>query len=517
MWTRPIYALMLLGFLHGCGGNSDAPGIVDPVTPPGPPGPPAPPTQQGPLDDRLQALIQQKGLTGDPSSNRVFPTISDPLAQLGKKLFFTKALGGEMDSACVTCHHPSLGGTDSLSLSFGVGAVAPDLLGPGRGDASGVPNVPRNAPTTFNIALWDSQLFLDGRVASLGGTVGQNGSGSGISTPDSGMNIIDVDAGGNLTIAQARFPVTSAEEMRGNLESGRSNDVLRNHLAARIGDYGVGSGELTNSSWLTEFQTAFASAETAENLITFDNIVLALGEYERSQVFVHNAWRDYVQGDNGAISNQAKQGAILFMTDANDGGGGCIECHSGNTFSNEEFHTIGAPQFGPGKGNPNNNDFGRENITANTNERFRFRTPSLLNITETGPYTHAGAYESLQEVLRHYDNPDNTVDDFFDDGGWCQLEQFDNVANCSNLYPNARQNSIQALNKIQNERNQNDPQALQNINLNNGERNAIVAFLQTLTDPCVTNRTCLAPWIPTASDGVDGLQLNAVDINGNAL
>jgi len=143
--------------------------------------------------------------------------------------------------------------------------------------------------------------------------------------------------------------------------------------------------------------------------------------------------------------------------------------------------------------------------------------PSLLNISETSPYTHAGAYESLQEVLRHYDNPDDTVDGFFDDGGWCQLEQFDNVANCSNLYPNARQNSIQALNKIQTERNQNDPQALQNINLNDGERNAVIAFLQTLTDPCVTNRACLAPWIPTPNEAVDELQLNAVDINGNLL
>jgi len=503
-----------MGFLQACGGSSDAP---DSVTTPDPLAPPQPPAQQGSLDDQLRALIQQEGLTGDPTTNRVLPSINDPLAQLGKKLFFTKALGGEMDSACVTCHHPSFGGTDALSLSSGVGALDPDLLGPGRGDASGIPNVPRNAPTTFNIALWDSELFLDGRVASIGGANGQNGMGAGISTPDSGLNVIDVNAGANLTVAQARFPVTSPEEMRGELDAGESNEVLRNHLAARIGNYGVGAGVLANNDWLSEFQTAFASAETAENLITFNNIVLALGEYERSQVFVNNPWRDYVFGDNNAISDQAKEGAILFMTDTNDGGGGCIECHSGDTFTDEEFHTIGAPQFGPGKGNPNNNDFGRENITGDASERFRFRTPSLLNVSETGPYTHAGAYESLQEVLRHYDNPNNAVSDFFDDGGWCQLTQFENVSNCANLYPNARQNSNLALDKVHTERNQNDPQALPNANLNNGERNDIVAFLQTLTDPCVTNRACLAPWIPMENEASDEMQLNAIDINGNSL
>jgi len=44
-----------------------------------------------------------------------------------------------------------------------------------------------------------------------------------------------------------------------------------------------------------------------------------------------------------------------------------------------------------------------------------------------------------------------------------------------------------------------------------------VAFLQTLTDPCVTSRACLAPWIPAANEAVDEHQLNAVDISGSTL
>ena len=516
LFKNLLVAIVGTALLQGCGSGA-APEAAVAATPNAPPPPATPQAPIRSIDDELRALIAANDLTGDPSTGRDLPQISDPLAQLGKKLFFTKALGGDFDSACASCHHPVLGGTDRLSLSFGVGAIDPDLLGPGRGDATGIPNVPRNAPTTFNVGLWDAALFMDSRVESLGKEFGENGAASGISTPDSGINVIDVAAGENLAAAQARFPLASAEEMRGSLESGESDDVLRAHLAARLGDYGAGQGELTNSHWLTEFQSAFVSALPADGLITFENIAAAIAVYERSQVFVDSPWRDYVQGDDNAISNDAKQGAILFYTDTDQQGGGCVQCHSGDLFTDQEHHTIGAPQFGPGKGNPNNHDFGRENISGNATDRFRIRTPSLLNVEVTGPYMHTGAYESLQQVMNHYDNPNGTVDDFFDDGAWCSLEQFVGVQNCAALYPNAEQNSNQVLAKVNTERNQNDPAALPNVNLNNGERNDLVAFLRTLTDRCVEDRACLSAWIPASDEAADEQQLNAVDINGNLL
>ena len=125
---------------------------------------------------QLRTIINQNKLTGDPSSGRHLPQITDPLPQLGLKLFFTKALSGNNDTACVSCHHPVLGGDDDLSLSIGVDADAPDLLGPGRTHPDG-PTVPRNAPTTFNVALWDQVMFHDGRVESLDKLPGQNGAG----------------------------------------------------------------------------------------------------------------------------------------------------------------------------------------------------------------------------------------------------------------------------------------------------------------------------------------------------
>ncbi len=469
------------------------------------------------VDTQLRGLIVDNELTGDASTGRSLPGIDDPLAKLGMTLFFTKSLGGEFDTACVSCHHPALGGSDGLSLSVGIGAIDPNLLGIGRGDASGVPNVPRNAPTTFNVGLWDGSLFWDSRVESLGREAGQNGAASGISTPDSGPNALDVNAGSDLAVAQARFPVTSVEEMRGELEHGGDNDAIRAHLAARLGDYGAGRGELSGATWLEEFRTAFSSSASAEVLITYDNIAAALGAYERSQVFVDNPWRAYVRGDDSAISDAAKRGAILFFTNADEQGGGCVQCHSGDLFSDEQHHTIAAPQFGPGKGNRNDHDFGRENISGNASDRFRFRTPSLLNVEVTGPYTHTGAYETLRVVVDHHHNPNNSVAAFFAAGGWCSLPQFQTVENCEALYPDAEQNSQLALDKVASERRQGDAAALPNIDLNAAEKDQIVEFLRTLTDPCVTDRRCLDAWIPTEADAADAHQLVAVDENGSEL
>jgi cytochrome c peroxidase len=173
------------------------------------------------LDADIRAIIVTQNLTGDPSTGRTLPSIEEPKAQLGMKLFFTKSLGGDLDSACVTCHHPMLGGGDDLVLPIGVDAEEDDLLGPGRFHSingehfDGGPTVPRNSPTTFNIALWDNFLFHDGRVESLGKTPKLGGNdGLGIRTPDVSFGEIDSNAGVSLVVAQARFPVTSKEEMK---------------------------------------------------------------------------------------------------------------------------------------------------------------------------------------------------------------------------------------------------------------------------------------------------------------
>lgn len=481
--------------LSGCNNNDDSPAVT--------------------TDGQLRNVIAGMGLTGDPSTGRNLPDIESPLAQLGMKLFFTKSLGGGQDSACVSCHHPTLGGGDDLSLSIGVEAEVPDLLGPGRRHSSagthfdGGPTVPRNAPTTFNMGMWDAVLFLDGRVESLGKTPGTNGAGAAIRTPDSAFGTGDPAAGDNLTEAQARFPVTSAEEMRGFVfEAGNTNAAVRSHLADRLSG---ANAELAVNGWLQEFRNGFSDPTgDAGQLITYANIAKAIGEYERSQVFVSNPWRDYVNGAEEAISEEAKQGALLFFRPRAEGGANCASCHSGDFFTDEKFHVLAMPQIGRGKGNgpEGNDDFGRFRETGNEADKYAFRTPSLLNVEVTGPWSHAGAYTTLEAVLRHHLNPQAAIDNY-------DYNQIDPGIDASDMAANTQKAmDTLAANRMAGTI---DP-ILEDISLSDEEVDQLLAFLQTHTDPCVKSRECLARWIPDQQDyDPDGLRVYAIDQYGNDL
>lgn len=470
-------------------------------------------------DSELNTLIDTQNLAVNPALGRSLPDIEDPIPQLGKQLFFSKSLGGGFDSACVSCHHPVLGGADQLSLSVGVEALNPDHLGLGRENSEGIPLVPRNAPTVFNVGLADVSLFWDSRVESLGAVPTANGTLSEIRTPDSDFLTADPNAGPNLAAAQARFPVLSVEEMKTTgFETNSDSETIRDHLAARIGNYGVGAGEISSNQWLPAFQEAFDSDAGAEELVSFDNITFALGEYERSMVFTNSPWQQYIDGDLSALDEDAKQGAILFLTPAQEGGAGCSVCHTGPTFSDSRHHTLAFPQIGPGAGDgpTGDDDLGRERETGNPADRWRFRTPSLLNVAVTAPYGHAGAFQNLEAVVRHYVNPNQSIQAYFANGGWCQLPQFNGQDDCGALYPNAQTNTMAALRKL-NQEVQGQMTPFVPPQLDDEQIAQLVAFLEALTDPCVENRDCLAPWIPVAEDALDEHQLNAVNAEGELL
>jgi cytochrome c peroxidase len=505
--TNGCLFIVLSILLVGCNGKSTE--VVSPPTVE-----PVPST----LDADIRAIIVSQNLTGDPSTERILPDIEEPKAQLGMKLFFTKSLGGDLDSACVSCHHPMLGGGDDLALDIGVDAEVVDLLGPGRFHSvngehfDGGPSVPRNSPTTFNIALWDDYMFHDGRVESLGKTPKKGGDdGLGIRTPDVPFGEIDSAAGQNLVAAQARFPVTSKEEMKnfGNFD-GISNAEVRQNLEQRLGDYGNPlGGMLIVNYWLTEFQEAFSVPDgSAEELITFDNIAFAIGEYERSQVFVETPWKDYVQGDDSAINDVAKRGAKLFFNTREDGGANCSSCHSGDFFTDESFHVIGMAQIGRGKGDGDHGteDFGRFRETKNEKDKYAFRTPSLLNVTATGPWGHAGGSATLKQAIRTHLNPQKTLNNYDISQLEPNIQAVDMVINTQHAIDKLVANRAAGI------------MSIENVSLTDTQLEELLAFIGALTDPCVEDRECLSKWILDASDtNPDTLRINAVDGDGNYL
>ena len=107
----------------------------------------------------------------------------------------------------------------------------------------------------------------------------------------------------------------------------------------------------------------------------------------------------YLRGDRKAMSSSAKRGMRLFF-----GRAGCSDCHSGAMLSDHAYHSIAMPPIGPGTGDgiDGHDDVGRERVTGDAADRYRFRTPTLRNVALTMPYGHDGAYNDLETMVRHH-------------------------------------------------------------------------------------------------------------------
>ena len=486
------------------------------------------------LDGRLAPLVDSVDWSRLTTHLANAPRPNEPRVELGRSLFFSRALSGSLDTACASCHHPLLGGGDGLALSIGVDTVEPEHLGPGRRHdwrgrgasdprADGGPNVPRNANTTFNVSLYQLRLFHDGRIERLVRTTpppsppltsllspslskvtkpAQTSPGRPdrdspgnqvlmIRTPDSLPGQADPDAGASLLAAQARFPVVSPEEMRGfSFVRDGPTATVRDHLAARLRNDGVALGELRYSSWLEAFRTALNDRTTpSEDLITYDRVAELLAEYQRSQVFVKSPWLAYVTGESNAISTAAKRGALLFFESVANGGAGCARCHLGPHFTDEGFHVLAIPQIGRGRSRKGQ-DLGRYPVTLREQDRFAFRTPSLLNVGVTAPYGHSGAYATLNLVVRHHLDVFQAVQNYDYAAISTALSAQSPV-----VYFNAKRNTEAALRRLRELRN-GGSHLLPDVDLDDRQVADLVTFLESLTDPCVESPQCLAPWLP---------------------
>jgi len=135
--------------------------------------------------------------------------------------------------------------------------------------------------------------------------------------------------------------------------------------------------------------------------LNFSHAANALAAYQMDTfTFLDSPWDQYLQGDTAVLSADALAGAELFY-----GAGGCAQCHSGPLLSDMQFHNIGVPQIGPGKGYEEPLDYGRARETGDEQDMFAFRTPPLRNVALTGPWMHNGAYTTLDAAVRHHLNP----------------------------------------------------------------------------------------------------------------
>ena len=141
------------------------------------------------------------------------------------------------------------------------------------------------------------------------------------------------------------------------------------------------------------FAEVFGSPE-----VTLDHIQKAIATFERTIVSHSSPFDRFVKGRSEVLSDEAVLGMHLFRTKA-----GCINCHNSSYFSDNQFHNDGQTLFGS-----RNEDFGLYHVTGDTADIGKFRTPTLREVSRTGPWMHHGHFPTLLDVVQYYNlgNPD---------------------------------------------------------------------------------------------------------------
>jgi cytochrome c peroxidase len=198
-------------------------------------------------------------------------------------------------------------------------------------------------------------------------------------------------------------------------------------------------GMLSNSPG---YRALFAKAYPNEPM-DFDTVAKALAAFERTVVSNDSPFDRWVRGDKSAMTAQQVRGFEIFVREDK---GNCAACHQAPNFTDNGFHNIGLASYG--EPNP---DLGRYLHKPLKSMRGAFKTPTLRDIELTAPYFHDGSARSLAEVVNHYVS-----------GGQVKT-------------------SLSA--------------SMKPLNLDESEKQALVAFMRALTSPA---QAVALPRLPTA-------------------
>ncbi len=167
---------------------------------------------------------------------------------------------------------------------------------------------------------------------------------------------------------QALEPITNPIEMNADLDK----------VIARLNDI---------PGYRDAFQKAFGADEIRE-----EHLAKALSAFQRRLVSRPNRLDRFIEGNYSTLNDEEVFGLHLFRTKA-----GCLNCHNGALYSDGRFHHTGLSYYGR-----KYEDTGREQVTGKEEDRGKFRTPTLRDLSFTGPWMHNGFFPSLRGILNMY-------------------------------------------------------------------------------------------------------------------
>ncbi len=329
----------------------------------------------------------------DPVSLSDYVQADVAQARIGQLLFYDKILSGNRNIACGTCHHHDLGGADGLSLGIGEGGqgIGAERTAGTGGDAIRK-RIPRNAPALWNLGhVSVTTLFHDGRLSV------SDIYGNGYDSPAEEWLPQGLDT---VLAAQALFPLVAQFEMAGNPSENEIAGAVHDRIDAAWPI--LAQRVRTIPAYGEMFVDAFDHIDDPSQ-VTIVDIGNAIGAFIALEWQSFDSPYDALLLDGTPLPDDAERGRVLFFGDA-----GCSACHSGPLFTDQDFHAVGLPAFGPGRTrrfDPMPRDVGRMGETDLLEDAYRFRTPSLRNVALTAPYGHNGAYPTLDLMVRHMADP----------------------------------------------------------------------------------------------------------------
>ena len=301
--------------------------------------------------------------------------ITEEKVQLGKLLFFETGLAqdaitaeGKETFSCATCHVPESGFLPGRIQGIADGAI-------GFGDQG------NNRVTLSNYA--ESELDAQG-VRPL--TV---------------MNVTYM----TNTLWSGTF---GAEDRNIGTEDAWENEAEVNHLGfagiesqniegLHLHRMAITDKVLNEYGYAARFDEAFPNI-AVEDRYTVTTASFAIAAYLRTILTSEAPFQRYLRGDNDALFETEKRGAIVFFDKAN-----CVSCHSGPSFSSMNFVSLGTKDLYEAGGlntspdDPRN--LGRGSLTGNPSDMYRFKVPQLYNLKQYKTFFHGSSKRSIEEVV----------------------------------------------------------------------------------------------------------------------
>ncbi len=140
-----------------------------------------------------------------------------------------------------------------------------------------------------------------------------------------------------------------------------------------------------------EYKKAFDKIYAGK--VTKENIADAIAEFETTLITPDSRFDKFLKGNKNALTFQEKKGYQLFQDY------GCTTCHNGTYLGGNSYQTMNEEYF-KARGNINQNDYGRFNVTKDEADKYSFKVPSLRNVALTAPYFHDGNVKTLDEAVK---------------------------------------------------------------------------------------------------------------------